>query len=588
MSFHTANPGTGLSPAKRWLTSLEAALAANSQAGLSALFSPDAYWRDLIAFTGSVITFSQANAIAHCLHEKAHALGAAHFEADEKFTAPAQVMRGGKAFIEAFFRFETQLAFCKGIVRLEVLGNGEAASTAANLFTCVDQLKAHPETVDRLRPDGQAYSRDFTGPNWLDLRQLDAAYRERDPEVLVVGMGQAGLATAARLRQLGVDTLVIDRQQRVGDNWRKRYHALTLHNQVHVNHLPYMHFPPNWPRYIPKDKLANWFESYADAMEINHWLETELVKADYDTQSALWHVELRQAGHATRRIKTRHIVMANSTSGIPHVPSIPGMQHFGGKVLHSSQYDNAAVFKGQRVAVFGSGTSGHDIAQDLYSHGVDVAMVQRSPTLVVNIEPSAQLPYELYNEGRSLEECDLIAASMPLPLFEQAHKILARRSRELDKDLLQKLEAVGFQVNHTYDKGWQFMYLERGGGYYFNVGCSELIADKKIPVISFKDIASFQADGMALVNGSSQQFDAMVLATGYKGQQQSMENYFGAEVAQRVGAVWGFDMRRLELNNMWCQTPQPGLWFIAGSFAQSRIYSKYLALQIRQDLSAAV
>ena len=66
MSFHTANPGTGLSPAKRWLTSLEAALAANSQAGLSALFSPDAYWRDLIAFTGSVITFSQANAIAHC------------------------------------------------------------------------------------------------------------------------------------------------------------------------------------------------------------------------------------------------------------------------------------------------------------------------------------------------------------------------------------------------------------------------------------------------------------------------------------------------------------------------------------------
>jgi putative flavoprotein involved in K+ transport len=219
---------------------------------------------------------------------------------------------------------------------------------------------------------------------------------------------------------------------------------------------------------------------------------------------------------------------------------------------------------------------------------VDVAMVQRSPTLVVNIEPSAQLPYELYNEGRSLEECDLIAASMPLPLFEQAHKILARRSRELDKDLLQKLEAVGFQVNHTYDKGWQFMYLERGGGYYFNVGCSELIADKKIPVISFKDIASFQADGMALVNGSSQQFDAMVLATGYKGQQQSMENYFGAEVAQRVGAVWGFDMRRLELNNMWCQTPQPGLWFIAGSFAQSRIYSKYLALQIRQDLSAAV
>ncbi|MSQ65417.1 MAG: monooxygenase [Limnohabitans sp.] len=572
----------------RWLRDFEAALAAKPGSALSALFTPDAYWRDLMAFTGSVITFSQVDAIAQCLRDKADAVQAVHFETDYRFTPPAQLMRGGQTFTEAFFRFETRLAYGKGIVRLQVDGSDATASRAANLFTCVDQLKSHPETVDRLRPDGQAYSRDFTGPNWLDMRQLEAEYRERDPEVLVVGMGQAGLATAARLRQLGVDTLVIDRQQRVGDNWRKRYHALTLHNQAHVNHLPYMHFPPNWPRYIPKDKLANWFESYADAMEINHWLETELVKADYDRHNARWQVELRQAGQTTRRITARHIVMATSTSGIPHLPTIAGMENFAGQVLHSSQYGSAAAYKGKRVAVLGTGTSGHDIAQDLYSNGVDVTIVQRSPTLVVNIEPSAQLPYELYNEGRSLEECDLIAASMPLPLFEQSHKILAGRSLELDKDLLQKLEAAGFQVNHSYDKGWQFMYLERGGGYYFNVGCSELIAEKKIPVMAFSHIDAFHARGVMLRNGSTRQFDAMVLATGYKGQQYSVEKYFGAEVAQRVGAVWGFDMRRLELNNMWCETPQPGLWFIAGSFAQCRIYSKYLALQIRQGLSAAV
>ena len=84
------------------------------------------------------------------------------------------------------------------------------------------------------------------------------------PTVLVIGGGQSGLCIAARLKQLNVDTLIVDREKRIGDNWRKRYHALTLHNQVQVNHLPYMLFPPNWPTYIPKDKLANWFEAYVE------------------------------------------------------------------------------------------------------------------------------------------------------------------------------------------------------------------------------------------------------------------------------------------------------------------------------------
>ena len=100
--------------------------------------------------------------------------------------------------------------------------------------------------------------------------------------MLVVGGGQAGLSIAARLTQLGVDTLIVDREPRIGDNWRKRYHALTLHNQVQVNHLPYMPFPPNWPTYIPKDKLANWFEAYVESMELNYWTGTELEGGAYD------------------------------------------------------------------------------------------------------------------------------------------------------------------------------------------------------------------------------------------------------------------------------------------------------------------
>src|SRR5262249_21379776 len=151
----------------------------------------------------------------------------------------------------------------------------------------------HKEQVGKARPHGESYSRDFRGPNWLDLRKSAAAYTDRDPAVLVVGGGQAGLSIAARLTQMQVHPLIVDRCPRIGDNWRQRYHALTLHNQVQVNHLPYMPFPPTWPTYIPKDKLAGWFESYVESLELNYWPGIEFEGGRYDERSARWAVTLR-------------------------------------------------------------------------------------------------------------------------------------------------------------------------------------------------------------------------------------------------------------------------------------------------------
>jgi cation diffusion facilitator CzcD-associated flavoprotein CzcO len=567
-----------------WLSKFEKAIDLHELNNLSMLLETDSDWRDLLAFTGTVTTVSNSDLISQKLIHSLSSIKAFNFEIDTKFTPPIEVLRAGEKYIEGFFKFETTQAFCNGVLRFKISSFQNNEIRAATLFTCIDQLKTHPETINKLRPHGNSYSRDFTGPNWLDNRIKDAAYLDRDPEVLIVGMGHAGLSTAARLNQIGIDTLVIDRQKRVGDNWRKRYHALTLHNQVHTNHLPYMLFPPNWPKYIPKDKLGNWFEAYAESMEINHWLETELIQAKYDKDNSVWIVQVKQSGEQIRHINVKHIVMATGASDVPNLPVIPGLDKFKGEVIHSSKYSNPGLWKDKRVGVFGTGTSGHDISQDLYSNGVAVSLIQRSPTLVLNIEPSGQLPYELYGEERTLEECDLIVTSTPLKLLEKAHKILAQRARDLDKDLIRRLEDVGFQINHTYDKGWQFLYLERGGGYYFNVGCSELIAEKKIPLISFNDIESFYSKGVTLKNKSQLEFDSIVLATGYKGQKYSVEKYFGKEISETIGEVWGFDNERQELNNMWCETKQPGLWFIAGSFAQCRIYSKYLALQIKNSL----
>src|SRR5256885_15772738 len=170
---------------------------------------------------------------------------------------------------------------------------------------------------------------------------------------------------------------------------------------------------------------------------------------------------------------------------------------------------------------------------------------------------------------------------MPLPLARKSHAALTKQGRKLDKPLLDALERVGFKLDYGEDgSGWQFKYLTRGGGYYFNVGCSDLVAKGEIGLVQFSDITEFVAAGARLRTGETLAADLIVLATGYKGQEHLVRKLFGEEVAARVGPIWGFGDGD-ELRNMYVRTPQPGLWFIAGSLAQCRIYSKYLALQIK-------
>jgi putative flavoprotein involved in K+ transport len=205
---------------------------------------------------------------------------------------------------------------------------------------------------------------------------------------------------------------------------------------------------------------------------------------------------LRQADGTTREMRPRHVVMATGVSGIPNLPDIPTLQNFSGTVLHSSRYDDGEAWQGKNAIVVGTGNSGHDIAQDLHSAGANVTLVQRSPTLIVNIEPSAQLPYALYDEGPPLEDCDLITTSMPFALMRKSHVRFTEQARMLDRELLDRLEDVGFELDFGEDgTGWQFKYLTRGGGYYFNVGCSDLIVEGKIRLVQLGDIAKFFAQG---------------------------------------------------------------------------------------------
>ena len=247
---------------RKWLAQLEQALVQPGSQSLNALFLPQSYWRDVLALTWNIQTLCGAETISNAISEQSKNAGLSNIRLELADMPPRQVTRVGTETIEAFFIFETTVGRGRGIVRLcrDPIDGGRYK--AWTILTALEELVGYEETTDANRPTGQSYSRDFHGTNWLEQRQEAKAYKDRDPAALVVGGGQAGLSVAARLTQLGIDTLIVDKHKRVGDNWRNRYHALTLHNQVHVNHMPYMPFPSTWPAYVPKDKLANWFEVY--------------------------------------------------------------------------------------------------------------------------------------------------------------------------------------------------------------------------------------------------------------------------------------------------------------------------------------
>ena len=576
MNIAERKQATAPAEAQRWLESFEAALSARDPAAAAGLFLDDGLWRDVLAFTWTIQTMAGRSAIEATLRETLSRAPARNFHIPDKRTPPRWVSRAGTENIEALFEFESGFGPCAGVLRLRPDKQGELRAWTLN--TNLQELRGYEDEFKRRgEPDS---TRDFGAENWADRLKKQRAFSENDPAVIVVGGGQAGLSIAARLHQLGINTLIIDRHGRIGDNWRTRYHSLTLHNEVHVNHLPYLPFPPTFPVYIPKDKLANWFESYVETMELNFWTDTELVAGSYDDKRSEWRVTLRRSDGTERVMRPRHLIFATGVSSIPYTPDLPGLDTFGGSKVHSGDFKNAKQWKGRKVLVLGTGTSGHDVAQELHAHGAKVTMIQRSKTHVVSLK-EAQSVYAIYSEGIPFDDCDLLATSFPYPVLRRSYQLSTAKGRKVDNNLINALEARGFNTWLGEDEtGFQMMYLRRGGGYYFNVGCSELIISGDIGLLQYADIETFVPEGARLRDGSIVPAELLVLATGYKNQQETARRYLGDAIADRIGPVWGFDEGG-ELCNMWRRTAQPGLWFTAGSLAQCRIFSRYLALQIK-------
>ena len=362
-----------------------------------------------------------------------------------------------------------------------------------------------------------------------------------------------------------------------------------LHDPVWYDHLPYVPFPPHWPIFTPKDKLAEWFEAYAKLLELNVWTQTNLESASWDGSKRQWTVNLerKKADGTTekRTLHPRHVVQATGHSGEMSFPQIKGMEGFkGDRLCHSSQFKGAnSNSEGKKAIVVGCCNSGHDIAQDFYEHGYDVTIVQRSSTYVMSSKAGLDvLLGGLYEEGGpDTEDADLIFMSIPNAMLKRLHVDATKEIKKRDAELLAGLEKAGFKLDDGPDEAGFFMkYFQRGGGYYIDVGASQLIIDGKIKVKQGQEITEVKPHGLLFTDGTELEADEIVFATGYQNMRGTARKIFGDEIADQLNAVWGFDNEG-ELRTMWRKTGHPGFWFFGGNLALCRYFSRMLALQIK-------
>ena len=570
-----------VSRASSWLAGFAAALERGDVEAALAGFSGDCYWRDIVSFTWNVKTIEGKPAIAAMLDAQLAATRPSDWRVTEA---------SGSETVQAWFTFSTTAGAGSGILTLE---DGRCRT----ILTTLQSLAGHEEATGHRRPLGVRHGADRNRLSWSERRAAEeAAFAQGadHPYCLIIGGGQGGIMLGARLKQLGVPTVIVEKNARAGDSWRNRYRSLVLHDPVWYDHLPYIPFPPNWPVFTPKDKMGDWLEMYVKVMELSYWGSTECVSARFDETEKRWTVELaREGGPMT--LRPTQLVFATGAYGPPKLLDLPGADRFAGEIIHSSRYASGAGYAGRKVAVIGAASSGHDVAVDLWEAGADVTMVQRSPTTVVRSATLMEMAFDIYSEdaverGIDVDRADMIAAATPFALQPPLQKALYDKIRERDAAFYEALAATGFLLDFGPDETGLMMKAYRtGSGYYVDVGGSQLIIDGEIKVRSGVEIEGLTTGGIRFDDGSELEADAIIQSTGFHSMHEVVAAIVSREVGDRIGTCWGLGSGTRndpgpwhgELRNMYKPVAQENLWFQGGNLALSRFFSKFVALQIK-------
>ena len=536
--------------AQAWLSAFGSGLATGKADSVALLIHEDGWWRDHLALSWDFHTLRGVSTITKFLNPflakaRMHNL---KLQQSGKFAPNRQEPIEDLEWVESMFSFDTTVGSGKGMIRLVCLPNG--TWKAHMIYTALQELHSFKEMTGDLRPHGgnSSLKGGAIEGNWYERRQRQKEFRDEEPAALIIGAGQSGLNLAARLQALGLSCLIIDKNERVGDNWRYRYRTLVTHDPVQYTHMAYMPFPSSWPLFTAKDKLADWFEIYVSAMELNVWLESKVSSAEFSEETQAWTANILRGDGTIRTLKPQHVVMCTGHAGEPKIPTFPGQDTFKGSVYHGSQHKDATFqsgVAGKRVVVVGTGNSGHDIAQNYHENDAHVTMLQRKGTYVISAKTGLFMLHKgMYDEhGPPTEDADIAGQSLPIPVQFALNVGLTDRIKEAEKANIEGLGKVGFKLDFGNDgSGIYRKYITRGGGYYIDVGCSELIIDGKIKLEQSPDgIKGFTDKALMLADGRELEADVVVLATGYDNMRTTLRKALGDKVADRCKDVWDLD-----------------------------------------------
>lgn len=528
-------------------------------------------WRDKVVFTWDYRTFNGAAKIASAAGDiLVPVSNVKRLAPTPKVDRPYPDL----AWIQVHFSFDIEVAGASGVANIVYTPTGPKIWT---LHTVIESLRQFPELPNR---DGHM----IAPVSWATQRATDTDFEDRQPDVVIVGGGHNGLMMAARLKALGVDALIIERNARIGDNWRSRYEALSLHFPHWGDHFPYMPYPEHWPVYTPAAKLSDWLEWYASAQELYAWTSSAVQDVAQNADGS-WVIGVDRNG-VKRTLTPKHLVMATSLAGVPMSPVVPGQESFTGTIRHSTEHDSSREWVGKRVLVVGTSSSGFDTAYDFARRDIDVTILQRSPTYIMSLTHSVPRIIGLYEpkEGRpNLDECDRTAYSMPVGPGEPLGRRLAEDLEVLDHDLLQAMEKRGFKTwRGQRSTGTQTLGYTKNGGFYFDAGACERIVNGDIKVEQGY-IERFAGDTVVLSGGRNHHYDLVINATGFSNTIDSIRATLGSAVADRCDKIWGMDDEG-ELNGAWKHCGVDNLWIMVGTLQHGRYHSKRVSLRIKAML----
>jgi hypothetical protein len=309
----------------------------------------------------------------------------------------------------------------------------------------------------------------------------------KDADAIIIGAGPAGLACAASMGALGLSVTVLEKADSVAAIWRRHYDRLHLHTDRGHSGLPGWPMPHSFPTYPSRAEVIAYLESYAAHFGIQPVFNTTALSVGRD--GARWKIDTERAS-----LSAPIVVIATGWADFPYRPFWPGSDSFRGSVIHSSDYRNASPYSGKRVLVVGFGNSGGEIALELAEAGIDTTIAVRGPVQI--------LPRDLL--GIPILTWSIAQKSLPARLVDFINAPVIRLA-------IGPIEKYGLR---RAEKGPRRMVEEDGRVPLLDIGTVARIRDGSIGIRG--GIDRLTPDGVVFADGSAQEFDAIILATGFR------------------------------------------------------------------------